>query len=105
MYTTDHAAVKKIGSKVAGVNGSNWDTVKNNIMKDLITKKFTDNDDLKAELLATGNKAMVVSGRDPQYACGLPIVHKDIFNQTKWTGKNMLGDILCIVRDINLIRF
>ena len=67
--TTDPAAAKKIGSKVAGVNGSNWDTAKNDIMKDLITKKFTYNDDLKAELLATGNKAMVESGRDPHYAC------------------------------------
>ena len=82
------------------VNGSNWDTAKNDIMKDLITKKFTDSDELKAELLATGNKAMVECGRDPYYACGLPIVHKDIFNQEKWTGKNVLGNILCTVRDI-----
>ena len=94
------AAAKKIGSNVAGVNGSNWDTAKNDIMKDLITKKFTDSDELKAELLATGNKAMVECGRDPYYACGLPIVHKDTFNQEKWTGKNVLGNILCTVRDI-----
>ena len=70
------------------------------IMKDLVTKKFTDNENLKAELLATGNKTMVESGRDPHYACGLSIVHKDIFNQKKWTGKNSLGDILGTVRDI-----
>ena len=82
------------------MNGSNWDTAKNDIMKDLITKKFTDNDELKAELLATGNKAMVECGRDPHYGCGLPIVHKDIFNQEKCTGKNVLGNILCTVRDI-----
>ena len=100
LHTMDPAAAKKIGSKVAGVNGSNWDTAKNDIMKDLITKKFTDSDELKAELLATGNKAMVECGRDPYYACGLPIVHKDIFNQEKWTGKNVLGNILCTVRDI-----
>ena len=43
---------------------------------------------------------MVESGRDPHYACGLSIVHKDIFNQKKWTGKNSLGDILGTVRDI-----
>ena len=100
LYTTDPAAAKKIGSKVAGVNGSDWDTAKTDIMKDLVTKKFTDNENLKAELLATGNKIMVESGRDPHYACGLSIVHKDIFNQKKWTGKNSLGDILGTVRDI-----
>ena len=75
-HTMDPAGAKNIGSKVAGVNGSNWDTAKNDIMKDLITKKFTDNDELKAELLATGNEAMVECGRDPYYACGLPIVHR-----------------------------
>ena len=77
-----------------------WDTVKNDIMKDLITKKFTDNDELKTDLLATGNKAMVECGRYPHYACGLPIVHIHTFNKVKWTGKNVLGNILCTVRDI-----
>ena len=68
-------------------------------MKDLIMKKFAGNENLKAELLTTGDKTMVESGRDPHYACGLSIMHTDIFNQAKWTGKNMLGDILCTVRN------
>ena len=99
MYISDPAAAKKIGSKVVGVNGTNWDTAKKDIMKDLIMKKFAGNENLKAELLTTGDKTMVESGRDPHYACGLSIMHKDIFNQAKWTGKNMLGDILCTVRN------
>ena len=68
-------------------------------MKDLITKKFTDSDELKTEI-KTGNKAMVECGKYPHYACGLPIVHIDTFNQEKWTGENVLGNILCTVRDI-----
>ena len=67
-------------------------------MKELIVKKITGNEELKTELktelVKTGTKTLVECGRDVNYACGLPITHKDIFNKTKWTGKNKLGDIL-----------
>ena len=66
-------------------------------MKELIVKKFTGNEELKTELLKTGTKTLVECGRDVNYACRLPITHKDIFSKTKWTGKNKLGDILCEV--------
>ena len=45
LYTVDPGAAKKIGSGVAGINGTNWDKDKNQIMKGLVFKKFTDNDD------------------------------------------------------------
>ena len=77
---------------------SNWDTDKYTVMKKLIVKKFTGNEELKTELMKTGTKTLVECGRDVNYACGLPITHKDIFSKTKWTGKNKLGDILCEVR-------
>ena len=97
-YTVNPGAAKRIGSKVAGINDSNWDTDKYNVMKELIVKKFTGNEELKTELLKTGTKTLVECGRDVNYACGLPITHKDIFSKTKWTGKNKLADILCEVR-------
>ena len=97
-YTVNPGAAKRIGSKVAGINDSNWDTDKYTVMKELIVKKFTGNEELKTELMKTGTKTLVECGRDVNYACGLPITHKDIFSKTKWTGKNKLGDILCEVR-------
>ena len=97
-YTVNPGAAKRIGSKVAGINDSNWDTDKYTVMKELIVKKFTGNEELKTELVKTGTKTLVECGRDVNYACGLPITHKDIFSKTKWTGKNKLGDILCEVR-------
>ena len=99
MYTVDPAKAKKIGSKVIGLNGTNWETDKFAIMEDLVRMKFTQCDHMKAELLKTGSKTMVESGRDVHYACGLSIVHKDIFNTAKWSGKNNLGKILGAVRD------
>ena len=99
MYTVDPAKAKKIRSKVIGLNGINWETDKFAIMEDLVRMKFTQCDHMKAELLKTGSKTMVESGRDVHYACGLSIVHKDIFNTAKWSGKNNLGKILGAVRD------
>ena len=85
--------------RVIGLNGTNWEIDKFAIMEDLVGMKFTQCDHMKAELLKTGSKTMVESGRDIHYACGLSIVHKDIFNTAKWSGKNNLGKILGAVRD------
>ena len=62
LYTVDLGAAKKIGSAVARINGTNWDKDKYQIMKGLVYKKFTENNDLKTELLGTGEKIMVESG-------------------------------------------
>ena len=70
-YTVNPGAAKRIGSKVAGINDSNWDTDKYTVMKELIVKKFTGNE----ELLKTGTKTLDECGRDVNYACGLPITH------------------------------
>jgi len=100
LYTSDPRAAKDLGSKVSGLRGSTWDTKKYEIMTELVKKKFTDHPELKIALLKTENKTLVESGRDTQYAIGLPITSKDIFHEGKWTGKNMLGKILCDVRNI-----
>ena len=49
MYTIDPGAAKKFGSKVAGLNGTKWDTVKFAIMKYLVIKKFADCGDIQSE--------------------------------------------------------
>ena len=51
MYTVDPAKGKKIGSKVIGLNGTNWETDKFAIMEDIVRMKFTQCDHMKAELL------------------------------------------------------
>lgn len=99
VYTTDPRAAKDIGSKVKGLTGTNWETDKYDIMKELVMIKFTENRDLKKELLDTGNKILAESGHDQHYAIGLPITSRDVFNAEKWSGKNKLGEILCNVRE------
>ena len=99
LYTCDPRAAKDLGSKVGGLEVTNWNIDKYDIMAELIKTKFTDHADLRMELLKTGDKVMAESGRDAHYAIGLPITSKDIFCEAKWSGQNKLGKILCTVRD------
>jgi len=98
-YTPDPRAAKELGSKVSGLNGTEWEKTKANIMLELVKIKFSD-PVLKAELLKTGNSKLVEAGTDRFYATGLPFTSKDIHTPNKWTGKNKLGNILCDVRKI-----
>lgn len=67
---------------------SDWEKVKDNIMLEAVTAKFTQHSELKKLLLSTGVAELVenTSG-DYYWGCG-----------TKGTGKNMLGKILVQVR-------
>jgi len=65
-----------------------WDSVKETIMKEVIVAKFTQNVELKASLLATGNKLLVEhTTRDSYWGDG-----------GDGTGQNRLGHILMAVR-------
>ncbi|KAB8141138.1 NADAR family protein [Chloroflexia bacterium SDU3-3] len=65
-----------------------WESVKDDIMRAAVRQKFTEHEDIRAVLLATGDEELVeqTSG-DYYWGCG-----------TDGTGKNMLGKILMEVR-------
>jgi ribA/ribD-fused uncharacterized protein len=65
-----------------------WESVKDNIMRKAVMKKFETHKDLREILLSTGDEKLVekTSG-DYYWGCG-----------TEGTGKNMLGIILMEVR-------
>ena len=96
-YTTNPRTAKELGSKVSGLDGTDWEKKKSDIMLELVKTKFS-NPELKAELLKTGKMKLVESGTDRFYASGLPFTSKDMYTPAKWTGKNRLGNILCDVR-------
>jgi ribA/ribD-fused uncharacterized protein len=66
-----------------------WDVVKDDIMRDAVMAKFTQNKELKALLLSTGDATLVEhTANDSYWADG-----------GDGTGKNMLGIILMEVRE------
>lgn len=68
---------------------SDWETVKDNIMYEIVLAKFTQNENLRKRLIATGNEELI-EGNDwgDQY-----------WGVSNGSGKNKLGQILMRVRE------
>ena len=95
LYTTSPRVAKSLGRSVKGLAASKWDENKKNVMRELVKIKFSENPDLSKELLNSKDLTLVEAGMDWFYGVGLSITNADIFNPTKWKGRNHLGDILC----------
>ena len=67
-------------------------------MKELVTAKFTQNEDLRKKLIDTGNKKLFECTEDKFWGCNLPISKAKNIDPKKMQGKNMLGSILADVR-------
>ena len=98
LYTTSPRDTKDIGSTVEGLAGTDWDQKKNGIMEEILRYKFSNNDELKKQLLDTKTIHLAEAGRDKHWAVGLPINSVDLFTTDKWTGHNWLGKLLASVR-------
>ena len=98
LYTTDPREAKDLGMNVQGLQYADWNSEKDTIMRELVKIKFTDNIDLKNELLGTGDLKLAEAGLDTHFAIGLSLPSVDIFDSDKWKGQNLLGKILCEVR-------
>ena len=99
MDTDNPAAAKRLSFKVKGFKQDVWDGKRYDIMLQLVKEKFVQNPNLATEFFATGNKKIAESGKHKFFAVGLPITHKDIVNESAWTGDFKLGTILMAVRD------
>ena len=97
LYTTDPREAKDLGMNVQGLQYADWNSEKDTIMRELVKIKFTDNIDLKNELLGTGDLKLAEAGLDTHFAIGLSLPSVDIFDSDKWKGQNLLGKILCEV--------
>ena len=84
--------VKKMGRSKDGFR-QDWERVKNDVMYKALVAKFTQHEDLKEKLLATGDKVLVEhTGRDKYWGDG-----GDGGNGTK--GQNIMGKLLVKVRN------
>lgn len=94
----DPKAVKALGRKVRDFVESTWDDWKYDIVVEGNRQKFQQNPELKALLLATGQKELVeASPLDRIWGVGYGKV-KALENRSKW-GRNLLGRALMKVRE------
>ena len=96
--TNSPREIKLLGKHIKRFNVHSWNKNKGEVMLDILKCKLSQNADLKQDLINTGDKKLVESGRSAYYAAGLSLIDKNILDSTKYTGKNKLGEFLQTIR-------
>ena len=53
----------------------------------------------KEALLATYHKTIAEASKDKRWGCGLLLDDEHVLDQSKWTGSNIFGKLLGLIRD------
>lgn len=90
---------KALGRQVRGFVSDVWDRERLAIVVRGNLAKFSQNPEMRAALLATGDKLLVeASPLDKIWGVGLRADDPKIHDRDKWRGKNLLGEALMRVR-------
>jgi ribA/ribD-fused uncharacterized protein len=93
------AEAKKQGRLVIPFDENIWQTKRFEIVVKANILKFSQNAQLRAFLLATGNRVLVeASPVDKIWGIGMDVEHPHIENPRKWNGLNLLGYALMETR-------
>ncbi len=100
LETDDAARIKEMGRLVSGYDESYWNGVRQIIVYEGLTAKFSQNKILKERLKATQNAILAECAvKDKIWGIGLSMNDPDRFVAAKWKGKNLLGYALMMVRE------
>lgn len=101
LATNDPAQHQAIGRNAANFNDTIWDGMKQLFAFRGLMAKFSQNEELKKQLLDTGNAYLVeCAHRDVIWACGIRLNEDERFDISKWRGQNILGFTLMEVREV-----
>jgi len=90
---------KALGRQVRGFDADRWTAACRDVVHRGNVAKFSQNADLKALLLATGDKTLVeASPTDRIWGIGLAADDRRATDRSAWRGKNWLGEALMRVR-------
>ena len=100
LATDDVAEIKAFGRLVANYNESYWNGVRQIVVFEGLTAKFSQNEGLKAKLKATDNSILAECAvKDRIWGIGLSMNDQDRLKIDKWKGQNLLGYALMMVRE------
>ena len=99
LKTDDVAEIKKLGRLVSNYNEHIWDGVRQIVIYEGLTAKFSQNADLKDQLMATGDAILAECAvKDKVWGIGLSMTDPDRNIPENWKGRNLLGYSLMLVR-------
>lgn len=100
LNAADPKAQKALGRRVSGFDETHWNEVARRIVYVGNRAKFTQNDALKAKILATSGTTLVeASPYDAVWGIGLSATDPRAQSRNTWKGKNWLGEVLTALRD------
>lgn len=99
MQTRSPRDQKQLGRQVKGFNKAMWDSACVSIVYKGNLAKFSQNEDLKRELLATGDRILVeASPYDAIWGIGLGENEPGVEDPINWKGLNLLGWSITMVK-------
>lgn len=99
LSTDDPSEIKALGRKVSNFDSTSWNGVRQIIVYEGLCAKFSQNEDLKDKLKATGDAVLAECAlNDLIWGIGLSM-EDDISDVSEWRGQNLLGFALMMVRD------
>lgn len=96
----DVSLIKELGRLVSGYDENHWNGVRQIVVYEGLCAKFSQNEELKGKLKATGGALLAECAvKDRVWGIGLSMKDPDRLDRTKWKGQNLLGYALMMVRD------
>ena len=100
LATEDCAKIKAFGRNVTGYDENMWNGVRQIIVYEGLKAKFSQNAELKRQLVDTGDAVLAECAvRDQIWGIGLSMGDPNRFERSKWKGNNLLGYALMLVRE------
>ena len=90
--TKDPSEAKWLSYSVRGFSDAEWSKIREDLMLKLLRIKFAAGSELARHLQATRSKLLAESGKDKFFSCGMPLIHPEILDSTKWKS-NVLGKL------------
>ena len=100
LATDDVVEIKALGRLVSNYDENYWNGVRQIVVYEGLLAKFSQNEDLREQLKATGNAVLAECAvKDRIWGIGLSMKDNDRFDKAKWKGQNLLGYALMMVRE------
>lgn len=100
MQTSNVGKIKDLGRRVSGYDDTIWNGIRQIVVYQGLLEKFRQNADLKERLLATGDDILAECAvQDKVWGIGISMKDLRRFDMTEWTGSNLLGFSLMMVRE------
>ncbi len=99
MEMSEAVDMKRSAKLIKNFNDSTWKEQARDILQTALAAKFTQNEEMKTALLATGDTVLgEASPTDTFFRIGLSLNNPKATDQRKWRGDNLLGKTLIQIR-------